>query len=158
VASCESLPKVVVSTSRYLHPCHQNIHAIGDYANGVVLDAFEAALRDVNVTALRPRLEHAQILKEQDIIRVGRLGGTSALSRLDQSTVLKVFCVTVIASVQPTHAYVTSCLPHSLCHVLTHLLCSVSDMWFAEDRLVCIRRQWVLIVFIDCIHHRDLSE
>jgi predicted amidohydrolase YtcJ len=61
-----------------------NVHAIGDYANSVVLDAFEAALRDVNVTALRPRLEHAQILREQDMIRVGRLG--------------------VIASVQPTHA------------------------------------------------------
>ncbi|KAF8441416.1 amidohydrolase family-domain-containing protein [Boletus edulis BED1] len=61
-----------------------NVHAIGDYANSVVLDTFEAALKDVNVTALRPRLEHAQILREEDMIRVGRLG--------------------VIASVQPTHA------------------------------------------------------
>lgn len=60
----------------------QNIHAIGDYANSVVLDTFEAALRDVNVTALRPRLEHAQILREEDMIRVGKLGGASALSRL----------------------------------------------------------------------------
>ncbi|KAI9572099.1 amidohydrolase family-domain-containing protein [Boletus coccyginus] len=60
-----------------------NVHAIGDYANSVVLDAFEAALRDDNVTLLRPRLEHAQLLREEDMIRVGRLG--------------------VIASVQPTH-------------------------------------------------------
>lgn len=58
----------------------QNIHAIGDYANSVVLDTFEAALRNVDVTALRPRLEHAQILREEDMIRVGKLGGASALS------------------------------------------------------------------------------
>ena len=115
MASCESLPKLGVSTSRHLHPYHQNVHAIGDYANSVVLDAFEAALRDVNVTALRPRLEHAQILREQDIIRVGRLGGALALSRfMIRAPFKKLFCVTVIASVQPTHACVTSCFPHSL--------------------------------------------
>ncbi|KAH7920922.1 amidohydrolase 3 [Leucogyrophana mollusca] len=61
-----------------------NVHAIGDLANGIVLDAFEAALKDVNVTALRPRLEHAQMLTKDDMERVGKLG--------------------VIASVQPTHA------------------------------------------------------
>jgi hypothetical protein len=53
----------------------KNIHAIGDYANSVVLDTFEAALKDVNVTALRPRLEHAQILTKADMERVGKLGG-----------------------------------------------------------------------------------
>lgn len=57
---------------------HQNVHAIGDRANGVVLDAFEAALAEANVTALRPRLEHAQILAQKDIARFGDLGGTSA--------------------------------------------------------------------------------
>ncbi|KAI0700891.1 amidohydrolase family-domain-containing protein [Cytidiella melzeri] len=61
-----------------------NVHAIGDRANGLVLDAFEAALKDANVTALRPRLEHAQILAEKDMARFGALG--------------------VIASIQPTHA------------------------------------------------------
>ncbi|KAI0818459.1 amidohydrolase family-domain-containing protein [Trametes gibbosa] len=61
-----------------------NVHAIGDRANGVVLDAFEAALAEANVTALRPRLEHAQILAKKDMARFGDLG--------------------VIASVQPTHA------------------------------------------------------
>ncbi|KAF9222618.1 hypothetical protein BS17DRAFT_783144 [Gyrodon lividus] len=70
---------------RYLNDGWQvNVHAIGDYANSVVLDAFEAALGNVNVTALRPRLEHAQILTKEDIARVGKLG--------------------VIASVQPAHA------------------------------------------------------
>lgn len=53
----------------------QNVHAIGDRANGLVLDAFQAALRDANVTALRPRLEHAQVLAEKDMARFGTLGG-----------------------------------------------------------------------------------
>ncbi|KAJ7434315.1 amidohydrolase family-domain-containing protein [Mycena galericulata] len=60
-----------------------NVHAIGDRANGIVLDAFEASLKGVNVTALRPRLEHAQLLTKADMQRLGKLG--------------------VIASVQPTH-------------------------------------------------------
>ena len=53
------------------------MHAIGDRANGVVLDAFEAALAEANVTALRPRLEHAQILAKKDMARFGDLGGPS---------------------------------------------------------------------------------
>lgn len=53
----------------------QNVHAIGDRANGVVLDAFEAALKEANVSALRPRLEHAQILAKPDLARFGDLGG-----------------------------------------------------------------------------------
>ncbi|KAF9264200.1 hypothetical protein L218DRAFT_1028925 [Marasmius fiardii PR-910] len=61
-----------------------NVHAIGDRANGIVIDAFEASLKGANVTALRPRLEHAQIMTPQDVARLGKLG--------------------VIASVQPTHA------------------------------------------------------
>ncbi|KAI5889720.1 uncharacterized protein SCHCODRAFT_02510687 [Schizophyllum commune H4-8] len=60
------------------------VHAIGDRANGIVLDAFEAALDGANVTALRPRLEHAQMMAPADMARLGKLG--------------------VIASVQPTHA------------------------------------------------------
>ncbi|KAL0563848.1 hypothetical protein V5O48_018213, partial [Marasmius crinis-equi] len=60
-----------------------NVHAIGDRANGLVLDAFESALEGTNITALRPRLEHAQIMTLDDMTRLGRLG--------------------VIASIQPTH-------------------------------------------------------
>lgn len=56
----------------------QNIHAIGDRANAIILDAFENALKDTNVTALRPRLEHAQIMRKQDMARLGKLGGESA--------------------------------------------------------------------------------
>ncbi|KAG6920121.1 hypothetical protein DXG01_010189 [Tephrocybe rancida] len=52
-----------------------NVHAIGDRANGIVLDAFEASLQGANVTALRPRLEHAQIMTVADMKRLGKLGG-----------------------------------------------------------------------------------
>ncbi|KAF8348117.1 amidohydrolase family-domain-containing protein [Amanita rubescens] len=69
---------------KYLqHGWQVNVHAIGDRANSIVLDAFEAALDTANVTALRPRLEHAQILSQKDMRRLGKLG--------------------VIVSVQPTH-------------------------------------------------------
>ncbi|KAG2016580.1 hypothetical protein CC2G_009734 [Coprinopsis cinerea AmutBmut pab1-1] len=66
-----------------------NVHAIGDRANGVVLDAFEVALKEMGLDSfadsqVRPRLEHAQIIAEKDVKRLGRMG--------------------VIASVQPTHA------------------------------------------------------
>lgn len=54
------------------------MHAIGDRANGVVIDAFESSLKGVNVTALRPRLEHAQIMTKADMQRLGKLGGTWA--------------------------------------------------------------------------------
>ncbi|KAK0233634.1 amidohydrolase family-domain-containing protein [Armillaria fumosa] len=60
-----------------------NVHAIGDRANGIVLDALESAFEDVDVAAMRPRLEHAQIMTKADIQRAGEIG--------------------VIASVQPTH-------------------------------------------------------
>ncbi|KIO27355.1 hypothetical protein M407DRAFT_73298, partial [Tulasnella calospora MUT 4182] len=59
-----------------------NVHCIGDRANKIVLDAFENALSE-DTQKLRHRLEHAQILTQDDIKRVGRLG--------------------IIASVQPTH-------------------------------------------------------
>ncbi|KAJ7251771.1 amidohydrolase family-domain-containing protein [Mycena haematopus] len=61
-----------------------NVHAIGDRANGIVLDIFEASLKGINISASRPRLEHAQIINQADRERLGKLG--------------------VIASIQPTHA------------------------------------------------------
>lgn len=53
------------------------IHAIGDRAGTVALDAFEA-------TGARGRIEHAQLLTDADVARMARLG--------------------VVASVQPAHA------------------------------------------------------
>lgn len=63
-----------------------NIHCIGDRANQVVLDIYEDILANASfcIDALRPRIEHAQILTLDDIKRTGKLG--------------------VIPSVQPTHA------------------------------------------------------
>ncbi len=68
-------------------PC---THAIGDRANRQMLDIYEYAERDMPaMRALRPRIEHAQILDSADIPRFASLG--------------------VIASVQPTHC--TSDMP-----------------------------------------------
>lgn len=61
-----------------------NIHAIGDYANHVVLDAYAAAYQQIDGRALRHRIEHAQIVELNDIPRFADLG--------------------IIASMQPTHA------------------------------------------------------
>jgi predicted amidohydrolase YtcJ len=61
-------------------------HAIGDRANREVLDAYEAALKELDPakrSAARFRIEHAQLLAPQDIPRFAALG--------------------VIASMQPTH-------------------------------------------------------
>lgn len=60
-----------------------NIHAIGDRANRMALDAFEKA-QDGKPSPLRNRVEHAQIIALDDIPRFAELG--------------------VIASMQATHA------------------------------------------------------
>ncbi len=64
-------------------------HAIGDRANRIVLDLYEAAMKAVppeerKVVEPRWRIEHAQIISPQDIPRFGKLG--------------------VIPSMQPSHA------------------------------------------------------
>lgn len=64
------------------------VHAIGDRGGVVALDAMESALGGPRPQA-RFRLEHAQVLRLQDIDRMSRLG--------------------IIASMQPTHA--TSDMP-----------------------------------------------
>ncbi len=60
------------------------VHAIGDRGNLVVLDAYEAAFGGKPHPEVRFRLEHAQVMRLQDIERAARLG--------------------VIFSYQPTHA------------------------------------------------------
>jgi len=60
-------------------------HAIGDRANRMVLDAYARAAEDVDgFGALRPRIEHAQVVAPTDFRRFG-----------EQS---------IVASMQPTHA------------------------------------------------------
>lgn len=61
-----------------------NIHAIGDAANRQVLNAFENAKDSLGDQELRNRVEHAQIVSQQDIPRFNELN--------------------IIASMQPTHA------------------------------------------------------
>jgi predicted amidohydrolase YtcJ len=50
-----------------------SVHAIGDRGNRVVLDAYEKAFRRVPVAGHRFRIEHAQILTQQDIPRFKQL-------------------------------------------------------------------------------------
>ncbi len=65
-------------------------HAIGDRGNRLVLDAYEAAMRlEPGLAALRPRIEHAQVVAPEDWARFDALG--------------------VVASMQPTHC--TSDMP-----------------------------------------------
>jgi predicted amidohydrolase YtcJ len=60
------------------------IHAIGDRANGILLDLFEAVVSSDGRRDRRFRIEHAQHLRSEQISRMARLG--------------------VIASMQPYHA------------------------------------------------------
>jgi predicted amidohydrolase YtcJ len=59
------------------------VHAIGDRANRIVLDAMEKALKETQATDARLRIEHAQVLHPDDVPRFAELG--------------------VIPSMQPTH-------------------------------------------------------
>jgi predicted amidohydrolase YtcJ len=54
------------------------IHAIGDRANGSVLDLMETLLRD-GADPARLRIEHASVLTVGDISRFGRLGVTASV-------------------------------------------------------------------------------
>jgi predicted amidohydrolase YtcJ len=60
------------------------IHAIGDRANTLVVDVLLKGAEKTGTQALRHRVEHAQILRLEDIRRLGAAG--------------------LVASVQPTHA------------------------------------------------------
>lgn len=61
-----------------------NTHAIGDAANKLVLDSYEQLIAETGSKDLRHRVEHAQILRYEDIVRFAELG--------------------VIPSMQATHA------------------------------------------------------
>jgi len=61
-----------------------NVHAIGDRANQLVLDGFEQLIPVTDTRDRRHRVEHAQVLQFDDIMRFSELG--------------------VIASMQATHA------------------------------------------------------
>ena len=109
------------------------MHAIGDRANNIILDAFEKALEGVNVSALRPRLEHAQMMTSADMIRLGKLGGKCYRGAVQYFPNLDLcsYCKRTA----------NSCVRFSDLHVLSLSsyplsVCRISDMWYAEDRLV----------------------
>jgi hypothetical protein len=51
-----------------------NVHAIGDGANMIVMDNFEALIQNTGTRDQRHRIEHAQILRYEDILRFSELG------------------------------------------------------------------------------------
>lgn len=55
------------------------VHAIGDRANRQVLDALERTRDAWQPAGLRPRIEHAQLLRDEDVERFGRLGVTASV-------------------------------------------------------------------------------
>jgi predicted amidohydrolase YtcJ len=61
-----------------------NVHAIGDAGNRQILDAYARLVKQTNSAALRPRMEHAQVVTLADIARFKAIG--------------------IIPSMQPTHA------------------------------------------------------
>lgn len=56
-----------------------NTHAIGDNANMIVLDNYEALIEQTNSRDLRHRVEHAQVLRYEDILRFAELGVIPAM-------------------------------------------------------------------------------
>jgi predicted amidohydrolase YtcJ len=61
-------------------------HAIGDRANRVVLDAYEAALKAHPTADHRFRVEHAQIINHDDIPRFAQLGVIPSMQAVHQTS------------------------------------------------------------------------
>lgn len=70
----ETAPDELVRLMRHAaaHGIEPAVHAIGDHANTVALDAFEAV-------RCRGRIEHAQLLSPQDLPRFAQLGVTAGV-------------------------------------------------------------------------------
>jgi predicted amidohydrolase YtcJ len=68
------------------HGFQLNVHAIGDRANRMVLDEFEAALKASPSSDHRFRVEHAQILHPEDIPRFARLGVIPSMQASHQTS------------------------------------------------------------------------
>jgi predicted amidohydrolase YtcJ len=63
-----------------------NVHAIGDRGNRIALDAFEGALRRVPRANHRFRVEHAQVISQQDIPRFAKLGVIPSMQATHQTS------------------------------------------------------------------------
>lgn len=74
-------------TQRALKAGYQvNTHAIGDRGNRIVLDTYEAALKENPVADHRFRIEHAQILHHADIPRFAALGVIPSMQASHQTS------------------------------------------------------------------------
>jgi predicted amidohydrolase YtcJ len=69
-----------------LHGYQLAVHAIGDSANRIVLDAYEAAFKAQPPKDARFRIEHAQILDPADIPRFKSLGVIPAMQASHQTS------------------------------------------------------------------------
>src|SRR3954469_9521339 len=72
ITSREELVEIIRAGARARLPVA--VHAIGDLANRDALDAFEATRDSWRPLGLRPRIEHAQLLTEEDVPRFAQLG------------------------------------------------------------------------------------
>jgi predicted amidohydrolase YtcJ len=72
ITSRAELEDIVVRSARTGFPVA--VHAIGNLANREALDAFEATQGEWRPRGLRPRIEHAQLLAPEDVLRFGALG------------------------------------------------------------------------------------
>ncbi len=61
------------------HGFQVNSHAIGDNANKLVLDTYEDLIKATKTSALRHRVEHAQVLRLEDIPRFAELDVIAAM-------------------------------------------------------------------------------
>ena len=73
----EELAEIVRSAARAGWPVA--VHAIGDLANREALDAFEETRDEWAPLGLRQRIEHAQLLAEEDVPRFAGLGVTASV-------------------------------------------------------------------------------
>ena len=109
ITSGEELADLVARAARSGWPVA--VHAIGDLANREALDAFERTETEWRPRGLRPRIEHAQLLAEEDVLRFAALG--------------------VAASVQFSHAPSDRELAERLWAGMTHRAYAYRSLWDA---------------------------
>lgn len=66
------------------------LHAIGDRAAALALDAFAGAGPPASVRAARHRIEHAQLFRAEDVARLGALGGVASLQPIHLAEDMRV--------------------------------------------------------------------
>ncbi|KAJ7936251.1 hypothetical protein B0H13DRAFT_1853618 [Mycena leptocephala] len=98
-----------------------NVHANGDRANGIVLDAFEVVLKGVNVTALHPCLAADDEGGYAKAWRLGVIARRTVLYLEDESD-----CAVGSSNCAELRQFEKDCVQTAR---------SISDMWYAQDRL-----------------------